>query len=356
MKTYGVIMAGGGGTRFWPLSRKDLPKQLLNLTGKDLMVNETIDRLEGNVEKEDIFIVTNVTQADLMLEATVNRVRADHILAEPAARNTAACIGYAAMEILKKYGDGVMCILPSDHYIKKTNVYKKVLADAIHVAEETGALVTIGIQPTFPSTGYGYICHDETKSDNCYYNVKQFVEKPDLQKAKEYLLSGEYLWNSGMFIWKASVIMRYFEELLPDIYSCLLKIGEAMGTDREQEVINEVYPVIPKTSIDYGIMERAGKVLVLEGDFGWSDVGSWDALEALYDKDDHGNITYGEQLHIDTHDCIIYAKNKLVTTIGLENTIVVETEDAVLVCDKNRAQEVKKIVEALQDCNKPQYL
>lgn len=349
-------MAGGGGTRFWPLSRQELPKQLLNLTGKDLMVNETIDRLEGNVEKEDIFIVTNVTQAELMLEATSGRISAGHILAEPAARNTAACIGYAAMEILQKYGDGIMCILPSDHYIKKTDVYKKVIADAIQIAERTDALVTIGIQPTFPSTGYGYIRHEEEKSQDGYYRVKSFVEKPNLKKAKEYLLSGEYLWNSGMFIWKASVIMRYFEELLPDVHDCLQKIGKALNTPKEQEVIQEVYPQIPKISIDYGIMERADKVLVLEGDFGWSDVGSWDALEALYDKDEYGNITYGEQVHIDTHDCIIYAKDKLVTTIGLDSVIVVETEDAVLVCDKNRAQEVKKIVEALQDCDKRQYL
>ncbi|MCM1212006.1 MAG: sugar phosphate nucleotidyltransferase [Blautia sp.] len=356
MKTYGVILAGGGGTRFWPLSRKELPKQLLNLTGKDLMVNETIDRLEGNVEKEDIFVVTNNTQAQLMLDATAGRVRPDHVLSEPAARNTAACIGYAAMEILQKYGDGIMCILPSDHYIKKVDIYKKVIGKAIQVAEKTDALVTVGIQPTFPSTGYGYICHGESKVEDCYYTVRQFVEKPNLQKAKEYLLSGEYLWNSGMFIWKASTIMCYFEKLLPDIYTCLQTIGSAMNTEEEKEVIERVYGTIPKISIDYGIMERADKVLVLEGDFGWSDVGSWDALEALYDKDEHGNITYGEQVHIDTHDCIIYAKSKLVTTIGLDNVIVVETEDAVLVCDKNRAQEVKKIVDVLQDSDKPQYL
>lgn len=356
MKTYGVILAGGGGTRFWPLSRKELPKQLLNLTGKDLMVNETIDRLEGNIAKEDIFVVTNCTQAELMLEATAGRVSPDHVLSEPAARNTAACIGYAAMEILRKYGDGVMCVLPSDHYIKKTDIYKKVIADALRIAEETDALVTLGIQPTFPSTGYGYICHEEKKGGNGAYRVRHFVEKPSLEKAKQYLLSGEYLWNSGMFIWKASVIMRYFEELLPEVHACLQRIGEVMGTEAEPGVIQEVYPQIPKISIDYGIMERADRVLVLEGDFGWSDVGSWDALEALYEKDEYGNITYGEQVHIDTHDCIIYAKNKLVTTIGLDNVIVVETEDAVLVCDKNRAQEVKKIVEALQNCNKPQYL
>ncbi|MCM1174242.1 MAG: sugar phosphate nucleotidyltransferase [Blautia sp.] len=356
MKTYGVVLAGGGGTRFWPLSRKELPKQLLNLTGKDLMVNETIDRLEGNIAREDIFVVTNYAQAELMLEATAGRIRPDHVLAEPAARNTAACIGYAAMEILRKYGDGVMCVLPSDHYIKKPDVYQKAIASALCIAEETDGLVTLGIQPTFPSTGYGYICHEEKADGNGAYRVRHFVEKPDLKKAKQYLLSGEYLWNSGMFIWKASVIMRYFEKLLPEIYACLKKIGDAMGTDAEREVIQEVYPRIPRISIDYGIMERADRVLVLEGDFGWSDVGSWDALDALYEKDDYGNITYGEQVHIDTHDCIIYAKDKLVTTIGLDNVIVVETEDAVLVCDKNRAQEVKKIVEALQDSNKPQYL
>lgn len=356
MKTYGVILAGGGGTRFWPLSRKELPKQLLNLTGKDLMVNETIDRLEGNIEKEDIFVVTNISQTELMYSATAGRIRKDHVLAEPAARNTSACIGYAAMEILHKYGDGIMCILPSDHYIRDIAAYKKVIADAMCVAEETDALVTIGIQPTYPSTGYGYICREAAKTADCYYNVINFVEKPNLQTAKKYLLSGDYLWNSGMFVWKASVILHYFENLLPDVYSCLCKIGEALNTENEKEVINEVYPTIPKISIDYGIMERADNVLVLEGSFGWSDVGSWDALEALYDKDEHGNIIHGEQVHIDTHDCIIYAKNKLVTTIGLENIIVVETEDAVLVCDKNRAQEVRRIVEALQDCNKPQYL
>lgn len=356
MRTYGIIMAGGGGTRFWPLSRKELPKQLLNLTGKDLMVNETIDRLEGNVEKDDIFIVTNVTQAELMIEATAGRVRKDHVLAEPAARNTAACIGYAAMEIIKKYEDGIMCILPSDHYIKNTDIYKKVIADAIRVAEKTDALVTIGIQPTYPSTGYGYIQHEESKAPDGYYEVKQFVEKPDLKKAREYLQSGEYLWNSGMFIWKASTILSYFKTLLPEIYNCLEQIGEALGTNKEREVIDRVYPVIPKTSIDYGIMEQADRVLVLEGDFGWSDVGSWDALEALYDKDEHGNIIYGEQVHIDSHGCIIYAKDKLVTTIGLDNIIVVETEDAVLVCDKNRAQEVRRIVEALENSDKPQYL
>lgn len=354
MKRYGVIMAGGGGTRFWPLSRREVPKQLLNLSGKDLMVNETIDRLSSSIEKEDILIVTHVTQAKLMLTETKGRVENNHILAEPAARNTAACIGYAAMEIVKKYGDGVMCILPSDHYIKDLEGYQKVIESAIVLAETSDDLVTIGIKPTFPSTGYGYIKFQ--LEDVEAKKVEEFVEKPDVDTAKEYMNSGEYLWNSGMFIWKASVILKKFQQLLPDIYECLEEIGNAMKTDREQEVIDRIYPTIPKISIDYGIMERANNVVVMEGDFGWSDVGSWDALETIYDKDEDGNISHGEVLHIDSKNCIAYAQNKLVTTVGVEDIIVVETKDAILVCHKEKAQDVRKVVEKLEIQGKNQYL
>ena len=329
---------------------------MLNLDGKDTMINKTIDRVAKALPGENIFIVTNKDQARDMESIVMDKVEISHILKEPAARNTAACIGYGAMEIVKKYGDGMMCIFPADHFIKDEHSFAKTVMEGIEQATREDGLVTIGIKPTFPSTGYGYIRYKKEKEEGLAYRVEQFVEKPERELAKEYVESGCYLWNSGMFFWKASVIMKYFKELLPDIYACLEKIGAAMGTDDERNVIQEIYPQIPKISIDYGIMEKASKVLALEGDFGWSDVGSWDALESLYEKDEYGNITYGEQVHIDTHDCIIYAKNKLVTTIGLDNVIVVETEDAVLVCDKNRAQEVKKIVEALQDCNKPQYL
>lgn len=348
-------MAGGGGTRFWPLSRKARPKQFLNLTGKDILVNETIDRLSGCIAAEDIFIVTNVTQAELTLQETKGRIRRDHVLAEPAARNTAACIGYAAMEILKKYGDGIMCILPSDAYIQKVDVYREVIEKAVRTAEETDALVTIGITPTFPSTGYGYIKR-VAKEAAVWYPVEEFVEKPDLETAKEYLADGNYLWNSGMFIWKASTILKKFEKLLPDIYECLVKIGDAMGTEQEKEVLNEVYPVIPKISVDYGIMERSDDVVVLEGDFGWNDVGSYDALEVLYAPDENGNLQYGDCSLIDTENCICYAKDKLIATIGLKDVIVVETEDAVLVCPKDRAQDVKKITEKLEKDGKTEYL
>ena len=355
MNRFGVIMAGGGGTRFWPLSRKDLPKQFLNLTGTDLMVNETIDRMALSVPGKDIFIVTNATQADLMLTSTDGRVGKDHILAEPAARNTSACIGYAAMEIVKKYGDGIMCILPSDHYIKDMEGYTAVIEEAFIAAEKTDHLVTIGIRPDFPATGYGYIKRS-TKLQDGYHKADDFVEKPDVRTAKEYIKDGNYLWNSGMFIWKASTILKHFKDLLPDVYVCLEEIGNAMNTEQEQSVIARIYPEIPKISIDYGIMERSQDVLVLEGNFGWNDVGSWDALQALYDEDENGNIIYGDQIHIDTKNCIAYAKNKLIAAIGVEDLIIVETDDAVLVCHKDKAQDVKKVVEGLGELGRTEYL
>ena len=347
MKTYGVIMAGGGGTRFWPLSRKANPKQFLNLSGKDTMVMDTANRLCRIADKEDIFIVTGAGFVDSTIKSTGKLLRADHILGEPAARNTAACIGYAAMEIVKKYEDGVMCVAASDHFIKDEDEYERVMKTAISLAAEKDALVTIGIKPTFPSTGYGYIrSNRETEAD--YYAVEEFVEKPDLDTAKEYLASGEYAWNSGMFVWKASVILDYFEKLLPDIYECLVTIGDAMGTDREQEVIREVYPTIPKISVDYGIMERAKGVLMVEGDFGWNDVGSFDALEVIYDKDENGNVVLANGCLIDTNGCILYGDgDKLIATLGVRDIVIAQTKDIVLVCDKKRAQDIKLIPERL---------
>ena len=275
MNTYGVIMAGGGGTRFWPMSRQEMPKQLLNLSGKETMVNETIDRIGQVIDKNDIFIVTNVCQWKPMADVTKGRIEPKKILAEPAARNTAACIGYAAMEIIKKYGDGVMCVFPADHYIKDEKGFAEILNKAISVAEREDKLVTIGITPTFPATGYGYIEFNKNE-DSVAKKVIQFVEKPNLELAKEYVAKGSFAWNSGMFVWRASVILNKFKEFLPEVYQCIVKIGDAMGTPDEEKVINEIYPVIPKISVDYGIMEKADNVVVIDGEFGWNDVGSWD--------------------------------------------------------------------------------
>lgn len=346
MKIYGVIMAGGGGTRFWPLSRQTTPKQLLNLSGKDLMVNEAIDRLSKTASKDDIFIVTNKTQVAKMLEATNGRIQKNHILSEPSARNTSACIGYAAMEIVKKYGDGIMVITPSDAYIKNEAEFTRILGIAVKAAEEKDALVTVGITPTFAATGYGYIKFQ--KSGENVLKVLEFKEKPDEATAKKYVESGEYAWNSGMFIWKASTILKKFEKYLPEIYADLQKIGDAMNTADELKVIEEIYPKINSISVDYGIMEKADDVFVVPGEFGWNDVGSFDMLGVLHEGDEKGNIKIGDQINIGSKNCITYSSGRLVATIGLENVVVIETGDAVLVCDKNKVQDVKKVVEQLK--------
>lgn len=355
MKTYGIIMAGGGGTRFWPLSRQEEPKQLLNLSGKDLMINETIDRIRTVVENEDIFIVTNQAQVPKMKTAAAGRIREDHILSEPSARNTAACIGYAAFEIIKKYGDGIMCIFPSDHFIKNQEEFTRILQEAVLTAQTEDVLVTLGIAPTFASTGYGYIKFDKAAA-GIAKPVIEFKEKPDSETAKRYVESGEYAWNSGMFIWKASTILKHFQELLPEVYTCLEKIADAMNTPDEKHVIEQVYPTIPSISIDYGIMEKSSDVKVISAEIGWNDVGSWDNLGVLYDADENGNVIVGNQLNIDTRNCISYAKKRLITTVGVENLIIVETDDAILVCDKERAQDVKLIVDALKREEKKEYL
>lgn len=400
MKTYGVIMAGGGGTRFWPLSRQETPKQLLNLSGKDIMVNEAIDRLSKTAGKDDIFIVTNETQVKKMLQATKGRVKRNHILSEPSARNTAACVGYAAMEIVKKYGDGIMVITPSDAYIKNEAEFTRILGIAVKAAEEKDALVTVGIKPTFAATGYGYIKYavsavnaEQSEAEDLengrfctsagtacrralrgsalaslpsatlratpgpnaeqagaeeVLKVLEFKEKPDAETAQKYVSSGEYAWNSGMFIWKASTILKNFEHFLPEIYGDLQKIGEAMGTDEEFNVIADIYPKIQSISIDYGIMEKSPDVYVVPGEFGWNDVGSFDMLGVLHEPDQNGNVAIGDQISIGTKNCITYSSGRLVATIGLENVVVIETPDAVLVCDKSKVQDVKKVVEQLK--------
>lgn len=356
MKVYGVIMAGGGGTRFWPISRQAKPKQLLNLSGKEIMVNEAADRLAKTADMNDIFIVTNKTQAAAMKEVTKGRIREDHILAEPSARNTAACIGYAAMEIIKKYGDGIMVITPSDAFIKDENEFTNILSKAVKEAESTEHLVTVGITPTFPSTGYGYIKYDTT-SEGDVKKVQEFKEKPDLETAKVYVASGSYAWNSGMFIWKASVILKNFEKFLPEIYAAIVKIGEAMGTPSEYDVIQEVYPQIKSISVDYGIMEQSDEVMVVPGEFGWNDVASFDMLKVMHDEDAENNIVVGNCVNIDTKNSVVYSSSgRLVTTLGLDNIVVVETVDSIMVCSKDRVQDVKKIVDELKGQGKTEYL
>lgn len=358
MQVYGVIMAGGGGTRFWPLSRQKTPKQLLNLSGKDVMVNETIDRLALSIPGKNQYIVTSAAQAPAMAKATEGRVLPEHILCEPSARNTAACIGYAALEIIKKRGDGILCVTPSDAYVRDWPAFNAVLEQAVQAAETQDKLVTIGITPTFAATGYGYIRYDQAE-EACAKTVQAFVEKPPLETAQRYLAEGSYAWNSGIFVWRASTILRFFQQLLPDVWAPLTQIEAALGTEQEKAVIEKAYPTIPSISIDYGIMEKAaamGQVRVVAGEFGWNDVGSWDMLKVLHEPDAQGNILLGDTLALESAGNIVYAGSRTVTLVGVQDMILVETSDSVMLCPKEKAQDVKKIVDALKAAGRTELL
>lgn len=358
MNHYGFIMAGGGGTRFWPLSRQKTPKQLLNLSGKDIMVNEAIDRLATVIEKNSIFIVTSEMQAPAMRGVTGGRVLPENILAEPSARNTAACIGYAAMEIICKYGDGVMVIVPADHNIKNVPALTEIFETAVKTAEIEDKLVTIGIQPSFPSTGFGYIRFDKSNPARVK-PVISFKEKPDESTAARYLASGEYVWNSGMFIWKASLILSRLKKYCPDIYEELALIGNAMCTPDEIRVLHNVYPGIRKVSIDYAVMEPSaleGDVLVIPGDCEWNDVGSWDMMNVLHTPDENNNVVIGDVLTLNVQNSVIYSSSRIITAVDVDNIVIVETSDSVMVCRKDKAQNVKQIVDALNEAGRKELL
>jgi len=355
MNRFAVIMAGGGGTRFWPLSRQNKPKQLLNISGNDIMINDTILRYENVISMENSIIVTNKSQATLLEEILLEQVPKNNILQEPVAKNTAACILYAALYLQKKHDDCVMVVLPSDHYITNVESYRTVLEKACKVAEQSDNLVTIGIKPTFPSTGYGYINFNKSILQNGFYEVNEFVEKPNFEKAKQYIASEDYLWNSGMFLWKTSKIINCFQRYLPRLYKNMMQVYGEIGTEREKEAIAEIYPTLQNISIDYGILERSDDVVVIPGDFGWNDVGSWDALGGIFSPDNDGNIVKAKHIGVETKNSIIFGNDRLIATIGIDNLIIAETGDALLVCPKDKAQEVKTIVDMLKEKGMSEY-
>lgn len=356
MKITALIMAGGRGERFWPRSRKKTPKQFLSLTddGKT-MIQLTVERISELVELEDVYIVTNQEYKALVLEQLPG-IPEKNILCEPIGRNTAPCIGLGAMYISKKYDDAIMLVLPSDHLVKFNKMFISTLKDACVVAEQAKNLVTLGITPDYPETGYGYIKFDAQKVSGRAYMVERFIEKPTLEVAKEYLSSQEYLWNSGMFIWKVSSILYNMEKYMPVLYKGLEKIKDAIGTDREKSVLELEFLKMNSQSIDYGIMEKAENIYVVPGTFGWDDVGAWPAIERIKKTNEMGNVVDGNVITVDTHNCVIQGEHKLIATVGLENLIIVDTEDAMLICEKDSANNIKKVLENLKICNRDEYI
>lgn len=356
MKKTALIMAGGRGERFWPRSRRNLPKQFLSLTddGKT-MIQLTVERILPLVQMEDIYISTNRDYKALVREQ-LPEIPEENILCEPVGKNTAPCIGLGAVHMEKKYGDAVMLVLPSDHLIKYNSIFVNTLEDACTVAEQDENLVTIGITPDCPETGYGYIKFAPEKTMGRAFAVEKFVEKPDLETAKEYLASEQYLWNSGMFIWKVSSILKNLEGHLPDTCEGLRKIQEAIGKPDQEETLEREFQGFLSESIDYGIMEKAENIYILSGSFGWDDVGSWLAVGRIKKSNEFGNVITGNAVTVNTKNSIIEGSGKLIATAGLSDVIIVDTEDALLVCDKESAGDIKKILENLKICNRTEYL
>lgn len=347
MKTTAVIMAGGRGERFWPKSRNSRPKQFLSLTSDgQTMIQKTVNRLRPLVDAEDIYIVTNSAYIGLVKEQ-LPEIPEENILAEPCARNTAPCIAFASAVISRKYDDAVMLVLPSDHLIGFEDMYISTLKKAIEVSLVGKNLVTIGITPNYPETGYGYI-NFGSESGNAYA-VDRFVEKPDLATAKEYLASGKYLWNSGMFVWKISSIMADLKAFMPDIYKGALRIGEAFGTDAYNEVLAREFTAFTSESIDFGIMEKASDIYTIPGSFGWDDVGNWLAVERINEVDDAKNYIEGNVISVGSERTTICGGKRLIAAVGVEDIIIVDTDDAVLVCSKNSTQDVKKVIAKLKE-------
>ena len=357
---YAVIMAGGRGARFWPRSRERKPKHLLDILSEKTIIQETVDRIKPLIPPHNILVVTGKKHARTLIKQ-LPEIPSRNIIIEPEGKNTAACIGLAALHICKKVADDVMVVLPSDHAIDDSKKFIDVIEAAAKVAEQENGLVTIGIKPSSIQTGFGYIEQaDSFKhiANEEVFRVKSIREKPDFQQAQQFVQSGTFYWNSGMFIWKASVILKEIGRCLPDLYAGLMKINEALGSSREAVIVPRVYKKLASISIDYGVMEKADNVFMLQGDFGWSDVGSWDALWEISPKDIKGNaaLSGSQAILEDSEGSLIYNPRKLTALVGVRDLIIVETKDALLICKKGRSQDVKKIVEKMDAKKIKKYL
>ena len=343
---YIVIMAGGRGERFWPQSRLHRPKHLLPIVGDKPMLAQAIDRVTPVVPKENIFIITNAEQREAVLEVCPE-VPAGQVVGEPIGRDTAAAVGLAGVLVRQKDPNGVFAILPADHVIDDIDGFGKTLEVAFEAAESGDFLLTIGIEPTEPATGYGYIQKGEKVSEESpVFKVQRFVEKPDLYTAKAYLESGEYAWNAGMFVWQASHLKSALAQYVASLSESLDEIEEKLdGGASLESVLNQYYPDIEKISIDFALMEKADNVLTIPAGFDWDDVGEWPAVARHYQADDAGNVSRGLAVMENSEGNIVYTEDDhLVALLGVEDLIVVRTEDATLVCRKDQAQQIKGLV------------
>jgi mannose-1-phosphate guanylyltransferase len=357
MAFYALIMAGGFGTRLWPLSRRDRPKQSLTLVGGRTMFEHAVDRITPLLQPEQVFVVTGAEHV-ASLAAQAPDLPPENFIVEPVGRGTAPAIGLGAIHLRRQDPEAIMAVLTADHFVVDAATFRQVLTAAAQVAE-LGYLITLGIKPSFPSTGYGYIKQGQSLNaveGFLVFQAERFTEKPSLETALHMVESGEYSWNSGMFIWHVDRILEEFQRQMPDFYVQLAEIEATLGTSGYDATLGRVWPQVVKQTIDYGVMEGAEDVAVIPVDIGWSDVGSWTSVSGLLPADEDGNTIVGPHVGIDTRDTLVIGGNRLVATIGLEGMVIVDTEDALLVCPREREQEVREIVRRLERERRGEYL
>jgi mannose-1-phosphate guanylyltransferase len=354
---YAVIMAGGSGTRLWPLSRRGRSKQALKLVGERTMFQHAVDRLAPLFPPEQIYVVTREDQCAL-LSSQVPDLPPGNFINEPVGRGTAPAIGLAAVVLRHKDPRAIMAVLTADHYITSTEKFRQAMKAAAQVARD-GHLVTLGIRPASPSTGFGYIEQGHslgTIRDFPVFRVERFIEKPAPELAEKMLTSGRYSWNSGMFVWRVDRILEEFRSQMPDFYAQLALVEASLGGPDFQQVLRRVWSEVREQTIDYGVMENAGRVVVIPVEIGWTDVGSWASLAELLPPDQDGNIFVGPHKEIDTHNTLVFGGRRLVATIGVQDIVIVDSEDAVLVCARQREQDVREIVDRLKRNGDSQWL
>lgn len=343
---YVAIMAGGIGSRFWPKSRQDYPKQFLDIlnTGKTL-IQWTFDRFSSFIPLENIYIVTSQEYIDIVKEQ-LPTLPAENILGEPSRKNTAPCIAYISFKLLQKDPQASLIIAPSDHIITDNIAFTKVCLEALSFVNKHKAIITLGIKPSHPNTGYGYIQHEQHSVSDNVYKVKTFTEKPNLELAKTFLSSGDFLWNAGIFVWQVKNILAAFEKYLPEMYDVFAADKDKLNTPEEQKALEHIYPLCSSISIDFGIMEKADNVYVIPSSFGWSDLGTWNSTYEHLDKDEHENAMAGDNIiPIGSGNNVVHVPNeKLVVIQGLHDYIIVDTDDVLLICKRENEQQIKEYV------------
>lgn len=347
---YALIMAGGGGTRLWPMSRREHPKQMLTLVGDRTMFQLSVDRLAPLLPLDHIYVVTAAEQVE-PLAAQFPDLPRENFIVEPMGRGTASCIGLSALHLHHRDPDAVMAVVTADHFIRRGDTFREVLRAAQSVAED-GYFVTLGIEPSFPSTGYGYVRRGVRLGQVGgfeYFQVERFAEKPDAATAQAFIQEGVYAWNSGMFVWQTGRILDEMHRLMPALGTTLDDLDAALDTPSYDEALFRLWPLLRKETIDYGIMESADKVAVFPVDLEWSDIGAWSSVMELHPKDDAGNVLLGDAIAVDSADTMVFSVGKrLVTTIGVRDLIIVDTPEAILITQRDQSERVREIVEQLR--------